>query len=338
MNRTTTIPVTALDRLPAVIRLELDRDDAIVEAGGAARALLGLAGDRLIGRRLTSLLTDASVAAWKAIGSAAPGTGAAPRVLHLGGTAGEARTLHCLLLPCEAGTTVIGTPDIDEERGLHRELLELNNELTNLMRENARKSRELSRRNRELEDAYRRIDEMARTDPLTGVLNRRGMDEMVRREMHRAERNGQPLTLGMMDLDHFKAINDDFGHDAGDAVLRTVGALLNDNLRPYDVAARLGGEEFVFLLSACDLAQGTTVAERLRGVLARTRIEGVSRPVTMSIGVTPLRPREGLEAALRRADSALYDAKQAGRDRVAADPGGGEESRDEVGAGGGMEQ
>lgn len=207
-----------------------------------------------------------------------------------------------------------------ERRALLREREEL---LTALRRANweleqrvEERTRELSARNRELEEAHQRIEELARTDPLTGVSNRRGLADQASREIPRARRTGQPIALVMLDLDHFKAINDQLGHDVGDAVLRAVGALLRESLRPYDVAARLGGEEFAAFLPGCRLEDAAGIAERLRAGLARMAIPGVSRPITASFGVTTFRADEDLESALRRVDRALYRSKHAGRNLV----------------------
>lgn len=124
----------------------------------------------------------------------------------------------------------------------------------------------------------------------------------------------------MLDLDHFKSINDQLGHYVGDAVLRAVGALLRGALRSYDVSARLGGEEFAALLPGCSLEAGIAVAERLRRGLSLSRIAGLDRSVTASFGVTTLREKEELDGALHRADQALYRSKHEGRDRVTVLP------------------
>lgn len=209
-----------------------------------------------------------------------------------------------------------------ERRSLLRERDELLSKLQLANRELEQRveerTRELAARNRELEEAYQRIEELARTDPLTGLANRRGLVELARREVQRAVRTGQPIAVVMLDLDHFKSINDELGHDTGDAVLRAVGALLRSALRPYDVSARLGGEEFAALLPGCSLKAGMAIAERLRRGLSQARIAGLDRSATASFGVTTLRANEELDGALQRADRALYRSKHEGRDRVTA--------------------
>lgn len=209
-----------------------------------------------------------------------------------------------------------------ERRTLLRERDELMAKLQHANRELEQRveerTRELAARNRELEEAYRRIEELARTDPLTELANRRGLVEQARREVQRAVRTGQSIAVVMLDLDHFKSINDQLGHDVGDAVLRAVGALLRSALRSYDVSARLGGEEFVALLPGCNLETGIAVAERLRRELSQSRIAGLDRCPTASFGVTTLCADEELDQALRRADQALYRSKHQGRNRVTA--------------------
>jgi diguanylate cyclase (GGDEF)-like protein len=157
-------------------------------------------------------------------------------------------------------------------------------------------------------------------DPLTGLFNRRYMEETLEREVRRAQRAGRPMAVLMLDLDHFKQVNDDFDHDAGDALLREIGAALLRNLRREDVACRFGGEEFVLVLPEASLADAERRAEELRSEIKRLRVSDKGRllgPVTISIGLAAY-PEHGLagDALLRSADAALYRAKREGRDRV----------------------
>ena len=157
-------------------------------------------------------------------------------------------------------------------------------------------------------------------DPLTGLFNRRYMEETLEREVRRAQRAGRPMAVLMLDLDHFKRINDDFDHDAGDALLREIGAALLRNLRREDVACRFGGEEFVLVLPEASLADAERRAEELRAEIKRLRVSDKGRllgPVTISIGLAAY-PEHGLagDALLHAADAALYRAKREGRDRV----------------------
>lgn len=163
--------------------------------------------------------------------------------------------------------------------------------------------------------AEKEIYLLATTDSLTGIANRREFFDILESEMSRARRYGSPLSLVMYDLDHFKRVNDTYGHDAGDAVLQTVTSLVKQNIRTVDVAARWGGEEFMVMMpqSALDVASGA--AERLRVAVASHHFGKVGK-VTASFGVTAFVPQDDSNSLLKRVDDALYRAKELGRDRV----------------------
>ncbi len=161
----------------------------------------------------------------------------------------------------------------------------------------------------------------SRTDPLTGCLNRRGITERLVAELSFAGRDRRPLGVAVLDLDHFKSVNDTYGHAAGDAVLQHVAALSRGSLRRIDLFGRLGGEEFAILLPGTDRAGAVLVAERFRreveGTPARTDAGTIA--VTVSMGLTELGPRDpDADTVLARADAALYQAKRGGRNRVEA--------------------
>jgi len=185
--------------------------------------------------------------------------------------------------------------------------------------------RVLAARNDRLVD--RLVDE-ARVDPLTGLLNRRGLEERMQAEIARAAREGTPLGAVVFDLDHFKEVNDTHGHELGDRVLVWLGALLKEQARGVDVAARVGGEEFVVLLPRADQDAAATFAERVRRAVAtvgpddgRGRM-GLADSVrlTVSAGVASgVDPIDG-QALLAAADQALYAAKHSGRNRTVVGP------------------
>jgi two-component system cell cycle response regulator len=163
---------------------------------------------------------------------------------------------------------------------------------------------------------------MATTDALTGLLNRRAFLESTRREVARAKRYNDHLSVVLLDVDHFKQINDKRGHAAGDQVLSAVGRLLNTSLRTCDIVARWGGEEFVLVLPATALEQAEEVAERVRKSLAEANIKdsnGDVIPVTASFGVAAYNGGETLEQMIDRSDRAMYLAKSGGRNRVVCD-------------------
>ncbi len=200
--------------------------------------------------------------------------------------------------------------DMNEFEALSTSLLELNDEINNAYRE-------LARTNRALEIREHEIRELSLTDTLTGVGNRRRLDEALAREVGRAVRFEAPLSLIILDIDHFKRVNDKWGHETGDRVLREMGGALLTMLRQTDIATRMGGEEFVVLLPATNLPEAVVCAERFRHDL-RARGFDLPEAVTSSFGVACLRPGEAGASLLARADTALYAAKQQGRDRVVA--------------------
>jgi len=164
---------------------------------------------------------------------------------------------------------------------------------------------------------------LATTDGLTALFNRRHFEELARAEWTRYQRYGRPLSLLLLDVDKFKSINDRFGHDAGDLVLKAVAFICKTTKRQTDVAARIGGEEFVLLLPETDEAAAETAAERLRkAIQVHTRsLPGGNLEVTVSIGVAGAGlAMSGFEVMLKRADEALYEAKRMGRNRVVRAP------------------
>jgi len=165
------------------------------------------------------------------------------------------------------------------------------------------------------------LHEQATRDPLTGLFNRRYLEDTLPRELHGALRRDAPLCLAMLDLDHFKRFNDTFGHDAGDLVLREAGRLLNENLRKSDVACRLGGEEFMLVLPHASLADAGQRVEQVRILFEKLEIRysgQLMATTTISAGVAAA-PEHGTtaEVLMRAADDALYAAKDAGRNCVA---------------------
>jgi diguanylate cyclase (GGDEF)-like protein len=155
------------------------------------------------------------------------------------------------------------------------------------------------------------------TDALTGLRNRHWMQDMFERELIRARTGRLNLCLMMADIDKFKKLNDEYGHIAGDRVLASIADSLRQHLRPTDLIARFGGDEFAILLPGLTLAEARATAERIRKNLARYSDPSHPRSVTVSIGLTDLDESDNLHRILDRADAALYDAKQRGRNRVA---------------------
>jgi two-component system cell cycle response regulator len=174
----------------------------------------------------------------------------------------------------------------------------------------------------ELLVANTKLEQLATTDPLTGIGNRRKMTEQIGKELERSRRSRHPLSLLMIDIDHFKRINDTHGHDVGDRAIVAVARAVTEGMRSIDLVSRFGGEEFVALMPDTELAVAAHAAERLRVEVAQLRItgeDGVQIALTISVGVTasdPLGVADTASTLLMRSDKALYRAKKEGRDRV----------------------
>ena len=187
-----------------------------------------------------------------------------------------------------------------------RELTEVNNRLL-----------EEIRKRRQVEDD---LSQAARSDPLTGLMNRRAMVERFEYQLSHYQRNGIPFAVLMGDIDHFKHINDTCGHAEGDRVLIAIAGKIKENLRSQDLLARWGGEEFLILLPDTDLEGGITVAEKIRLQVAQFDFRGVKigLALTISFGVACYTNEQSIDDCVKAADDALYRAKQQGRNRVVA--------------------
>lgn len=203
----------------------------------------------------------------------------------------------------------------------YQQLVDLNREYESLVFELEQALAVKSKLESELRLANQRLAGLASTDELTRLPNRRALQESMDYQLSVTERTGRPLSLIMLDVDHFKSFNDTMGHAAGDAVLRMLGQLLNDIVRGGDFPARYGGEEFTVMLPDTDRDGAIVAAERIRCRLEQTRVtEDVPRPcnVTASFGIATTLGGESAESLFQRADHALYEAKRRGRNRVCA--------------------
>ena len=174
-------------------------------------------------------------------------------------------------------------------------------------------------RTRELEDANRRLEKLSRMDGLTGIANRRSFDRMLAQEWSRAQRASAPLSLIMLDVDHFKHFNDHYGHPAGDKVIQLVAEVVREVIRESDIAGRYGGEEFVVLLPDVDKIGARLFAERLRQLVEALVVdyEGQEIRFTISLGVADLGQRtQDHQQLIDWADRALYQSKHGGRNQV----------------------
>jgi diguanylate cyclase (GGDEF)-like protein len=181
--------------------------------------------------------------------------------------------------------------------------------------------KELAEVHQTLRERNQELQELSVTNSLTGLFNRKHMWETLARELEGVKRHQRPLAVLMIDIDHFKRYNDTRGHLAGDEVLRRMGDIFHRSLRVCDYAARYGGEEFLAVLPDTNSAKAAQAAERLRGLVADEKFAEGQGPIgiTVSIGVASTSEHESEpEALVRNADTALYRAKKAGRNRVVA--------------------
>lgn len=235
------------------------------------------------------------------------------RVLHLGRPVGHGDELSLL----ETGVNDLQgklSVYIERQQQHERELADHRDRLAGLVAEQTT----------ELRTANRRLEELTRSDPLTGLANRRQFDELKEIEFRRAQRLGHPMTVLMCDVDYFKRYNDAYGHAQGDKCLQQVAEALKDNFaRAGELVARIGGEEFAVLLPGTDAAHARKAAERLRRRLAELAIPHRDSPaalqVTLSIGLAQFDPAsmDHFDQLLHHADQALYRAKSQGRNRLA---------------------
>lgn len=178
----------------------------------------------------------------------------------------------------------------------------------------------LRQRAEELRRSAEAASEMSMTDALTGLLNRYGLHRALQRELSEARRYGRPLSCLLIDLDFFKAVNDTYGHAAGDTTLQQAAHVITESVRGSDVVCRYGGEEFVVLAPETDVDGARALAEKIRQAFSSRLFGDAGRvfPLTLSAGVAQLGEQESGNDMIARADDALYHAKQTGRDRVAA--------------------
>jgi two-component system cell cycle response regulator len=205
---------------------------------------------------------------------------------------------------------------VSENRQLLDELTRANEILEERVRE---RTQRLKRQNRALREARQRIEAISRKDALTGLANRGWLDETLALEVERSRRYGPRLSLIMGDLDHFKTVNDSFGHLVGDKVLQSTADVFRVGVRMTDLAGRYGGEEFLIVLPNTGLAEACALAERLRERVERMPVSFRPEPVTGSFGVAEWTSGESVGDVVHRADKALYEAKERGRNRVSCD-------------------
>ncbi|MBF0459601.1 MAG: diguanylate cyclase [Nitrospirae bacterium] len=237
------------------------------------------------------------------------------RVSSKGYVPGAIKSLQAALLHLTWQTKMIASGDFTQRVDFMGDFSESFNSMVKQLEENMRK---LNISNLLLQDFNIQLEHAARTDPLTGINNRGYFSELLKLEMERITRYGHACTVLMLDIDHFKSINDTYGHAAGDEALRTLTSIIQECARKNDFYGRLGGEEFAITLPETDIHGAAIVAERLRANLETTVIKFDSHElfVTASIGVSQYQAGDTMETLLHRADQAMYEAKKNGRNRV----------------------
>lgn len=179
---------------------------------------------------------------------------------------------------------------------------------------------ELDYKNRELEEVNQQLRLLSITDGLTGLFNHRHVHELLHEEYERSKRNGEPMAVTMFDLDHFKQVNDTYGHPTGDVILSETSRILKDNAREIDMVGRYGGEEFIAILPGAGEESAAQFAERVRSAVEGNRYQDNDQEISMtvSVGLASAHAHElpHPDMLIKRADNALYDAKEAGRNRV----------------------
>ena len=202
-----------------------------------------------------------------------------------------------------------------ENRMLLDELAKANEKWEARMRETTKRLRQ---QNKMLREAHQRAEALSRKDSLTGLATRGWLDETLAQEVERSRRYGSPLSLVMGDLDHFKAVNDAFGHQVGDKVLQNTARALQEAVRMTDLVGRYGGEEFLIVLPSTGLVEAYILAERVRELVKEMTAASLAEPVTGSFGVVERQIDETVALVLHRVDGALYEAKRRGRNQVCA--------------------
>jgi diguanylate cyclase (GGDEF)-like protein len=299
--------------LLAVVAATLDLNGLVIEANAGFARLLGLEPDRTVGAPAAALFIQPIFPTFVHLRDGADGE-IHNGLLTLGDPIRRTHALRGRVWRGDGEIRVLAEYDIDGLARLYEAVLELNNEY-------ASAQRELTQANIRLRQREAEFLAISLTDPLTGVGNRRRLEQALPIEIKRAERTGQKLCAFAADLDHFKRVNDAYGHEAGDKALAAFGDCLRRHTRATDVVVRSGGEEFIVLMPHTELDQAVMVADRFRASLSVTRIDPLPHPITVSVGVAEWARGEEGSQLLRRADQALYQAKKLGRNKVIGDYG-----------------
>ncbi|MGB9811424.1 MAG: GGDEF domain-containing protein [Dictyoglomus turgidum] len=175
--------------------------------------------------------------------------------------------------------------------------------------------KEMYKKNLDLSNLNRKLEELSIKDDLTGLYNRRKMDQELEKCLYIWERYNRPFSIIIIDIDDFKKINDTYGHLIGDMVLEKISKIIRENIRKSDIASRWGGEEFLILLPETNLQNATLVAEAFRRKIEEANF-GIDEKITVSVGVANIENNESIDSLIQRADKNLYKAKESGKNKV----------------------
>jgi diguanylate cyclase (GGDEF)-like protein len=289
----------------------MEQDGTLLEANAGFLRLIDVVGQPAAPLNAAQFFIQPRFSAF-AQAVARPGGDVYRGLLTIGKVPGSTQTLSGCVRRTGSRLLLLAEHDVADLDRLNKGVLEINERYAEVQFALTESNFKLIQREQESRTA-------SLTDPLTGVANRRSLDQSLVIEIGRVARTNNKLSALMADIDHFKRINDKYGHPIGDAVLEVFGDVLRTNTRVTDVLARSGGEEFIVLMPETDLETAVGVAARIRGAFEARRIAPVVGSTTASFGVAELGAGETGHALLKRVDKALYEAKNAGRNRVVAD-------------------
>lgn len=232
-------------------------------------------------------------------------------IVNIGDINSQCRSLVGAVYRKGGKLLIIGEYDVSEMERLNAQVIELNEQLSITQRD-------LSRSNRTLQESEARLIAMSLTDPLTGLANRRRLMEFLQSEIDRSQRYQIPFSIIMADIDFFKKVNDEFGHEVGDEALLGFSNLMKNNMRSVDLVARLGGEEFIIVMPNTSLEGAMVEAERLRVKTERLYFDSMQRGITASFGVAEFQGAGDANSLFKHVDEAMYASKQKGRNCVTA--------------------
>ena len=297
-----------LQPLLAVAAATMNEDGTLIEANAGFLRIVKLEGLDPIGAQVSQFFLQPNFATLVLQDAGADGE-TYRGLLNMGDNMAAPRTLQARIWRLGSSLRLMAEYDIGELERLNEKMLDLNRDYANTQLE-------LAQANLKLQQREAQIVAITLTDSLTGLGNRRLFEQSLATEINRARRSGGTLCALMADLDHFKQVNDTFGHEVGDRVLAAFGEQLRRQTRAPDIAARIGGEEFVVLMPHTDIGAGVATAERIRTETAGMHIAPMPHGVTVSVGVAKLAEGEDGDAFMLRIDNALYEAKHDRRNCV----------------------